>query len=205
MEDTDPFRDCYHRPVAPRLTEAEFARWQRDLSAAWPEIERGHGAYAPALAAGLAVLTPLAAVQDGREVSGTARNAFGAAAMAPAADPLTLARLLIHEFQQVKLSAILDLYDLLKPADDRLFPAPWGEEKLHLEGLLRGAYAHLAVTEFWRIRHEDPPGPSAGIAGPRFGQWRADTAEAIETLLDSGSLTSLGTSWVREMRHSLRP
>jgi uncharacterized protein len=124
--------------------------------------------------------------------------------MAPNGDPVTLARLLIQEFQHVKLSAILDLYDLHDPADDRLFPAPWGEDKLRLEGLLRGAYAHLAVTEFWRVRQQPASGSPAGAA-PRFGQWRADTAEAIEVLLDSRSLTPLGTSWVQGMRHSLRP
>ena len=134
VEDTDPFRDCYHRPIAARLTEAEFGRWQRDFREAWTEIERNHGAYATALAAGLTVLMPLAATHDGRDVSGTARNAFGAVAMAPAADPVTLARLLIHEFQQVKMGAILDLYDLHDRGDDRLFPVPWGEGKLHSRG-----------------------------------------------------------------------
>ena len=63
LEDTDPFRDCYHRPAATRLTEAEFARWQQDFRAAWPEIERNGGAYAPALAAGLTTVMPLAATQ----------------------------------------------------------------------------------------------------------------------------------------------
>ena len=48
-------------------------------------------------------------------------------------------------------------------------------------------------------------GEVAGEAARRFAQSRADTAEAIETLLDSGSLTPLGTSWVLEMRHSLNP
>jgi uncharacterized protein len=122
--------------------------------------------------------------------------------MAPAADLVTLARLLVHEFQQVKMGAILDLYDLHDRGDDRLFPVPWGEGKLHLEGLLRGAYAHLAVSEFWRVRQQSIG--SAVVAGQRFRQCHADTAEAIETLLDSGSLTPLGRSWVREMRHSLR-
>ena len=129
---------------------------------AWPEIERNLGPYATALAAGLTVLMPLAPTHDGRDVSGTARDTFGAVAMAPAADPATLARLLIHEFQQVKMGAILDLYDLHDRGDDRLFPAPWGEGKLHLEGLLRGAYAHLAVSEFWRVRQQPPPALGRG-------------------------------------------
>jgi uncharacterized protein len=204
LEDTDPFRDCYHRPAATRLTEAEFARWQQGLRAAWPEIERHHQAYAPSLAAGLSTLMPLAAPPDGREVSAAARTSFGAVAMALPDDPVTLARLLVQEFQHVKLGAILDLYDLYHPEGDRLFPAPWGEGKLHLEGLLRGAYAQLAVTEFWRARHQFTTGPTAEMAGQWFAQCRAGTAEAIEVLLDSGSLTPLGMSFVREMRESVR-
>jgi uncharacterized protein len=204
LEDTDPFRDCYHRPAAARLTEAEFARWQQGLRAAWLEIERHHQAYTPSLAAGLSTLMPLAAPQDGREVSAAARTSFGAVAMALPDDPVTLARLLVQEFQQMKLGAILDLYDLYDPDGDRLFPAPWGEGKLHLEGLLRGAYAQLAVTEFWRARQQFTTGPSAEVAGQWFAQSHADTAEAIETLLDSASLTPLGTSFVQEMRESVR-
>ena len=204
LEDTDPFRDCYHRPPATRLTEAEFTQWQQRLRAAWPEIERHHQAHALSLAAGLSTLMPLAAPQDGREVTAAARTSFGAIAMALPDDPVTLARLLIQEFQHVKLGAILDLYDLYDPAGDRLFAAPWGEGKLGLEGLLRGAYAHLAMTEFWRARQQFTAGPSAGVAGQRFAQCRADTAEAIETLLDSGSLTPLGTSFVGEMRETVR-
>ncbi|MGO9219910.1 MAG: FxsB family cyclophane-forming radical SAM/SPASM peptide maturase [Streptosporangiaceae bacterium] len=204
LEDTDPFRDCYHRPAAARLTGAEFARWQEGLRAAWPEIERHGAAYAPSLAAGLSTLMPLAAPQDGREASAAARTSFGAVALALPDDPVTLARLLVQEFQQVKLGAILDLYDLYNPDGDRLFPAPWGEGKLHLEGLLRGAYAQLAVTAFWRARQEFTTGPSAEMAGQSFARCRADTAEAIETLLDSGSLTPLGMSFAREMCESVR-
>ena len=29
LEDTDPFRDCYQWPAAPRLADADFAEWQR--------------------------------------------------------------------------------------------------------------------------------------------------------------------------------
>jgi uncharacterized protein len=204
LEDTDPFRDCYHRPAATRLTETEFTRWQQGLRAAWPEIERHHQAHAASLAAGLSTLMPLAAPQDGREVTAAARTSFGAVAMALPDDPVTLARLLIQEFQQMKLGAILDLYDLYEPDGDHLCAAPWGEGKLHLEGLLRGAYAHLAVTEFWRARQQFTVGPAAEVAGEWFARCRADTADAIETLLDSGSLTPLGTSFVQEMRESVR-
>jgi uncharacterized protein len=115
---------------------------------------------------------------------------------------VALALLLIHEFQQVKLGAILDLYDLYDRADDRLFHAAWGEGKSSLESLLRGAYSHLAVTDFWRERHDLAAGSVAEAAGERFVHWRAQTRDAIDTLASSGSLTPLGTWFVDEMRNA---
>src|SRR5262249_40146371 len=161
--------------AAPRLTDSEFARWQRCFLAAWREIEREHGAYAPALAEGLTTLMPLAVARGGREGSAAARHAFGALAAALPGDPGTLPPPLIHEFQHVKLGAVLDLYDLYDPTDDRLFHAPWREDKRPLEGMLQGTYAHLAVTDFWRIRQQVAVGPAAEAAGQRFVHWRAHT------------------------------
>jgi uncharacterized protein len=203
LEDTDPYRDCHQWQAAPRLTDAEFARWQRYFQDAWQEIEREHPAYAPALAAGLSVLMPLTPGPKGRDVSATARHAFGAVAAALPADPVTLALLLIHEFQHVKLGAVLDLYDLYDPADDRLFHAPWREDLRPLEGLLQGTYAHVAVTDFWRVRQEVAVGEAAEAASQRFAFWRSHTRDAIETLTSSGSLTPLGMRFVNEMRDSV--
>ena len=200
LEDTDPYRDCHQRHPAPRLTDAEFAQWQRQFRAAWQEIECGHSAYAAALAAGLTTLMPLAAATDGGDLVAAARNAFGAVAAARPADPATLALLLIEEFQQVKLGALLDLYDLFDPADDHLFHAPWREGKHLLGDLLQGTYAHLAVTDFWRARQRLAADPAAG---QQFEHQRAQTRDAIETLATSGSLTPLGTWFIGEMRHSV--
>ena len=203
LEDTDPYRDCHQLRAAPRLTDAEFARWQRYFQAAWQEIEQHHPAYVPGLAAGLSVLMPLAPGPPGQDVSATARHAFGAVAAALPADPAMLALLLIHEFQHVKLGAVLDLYDLYDPADQRLFHAPWRDDLRPLEGLLQGTYAHLAVTDFWRARRDVTAGPDADAAAERFAYWRDHTRDAIETLASSGSLTPLGMRFVNEMRHSV--
>jgi uncharacterized protein len=203
LDDTDLYRDCVRWPTAPRLTEAETARWERELRTAWQEIERDHAAHAPALAAGLTTLTPLTAVQDGREAGAVSRHAFGAVAASAPAGPGRLALLLIQEFQHAKLGAVLDLYDLYDRADDRVFPSPWGKGKSRIEGLLQGAYAHLAVTDFWRVTQQRAAGPAADTAGRRFRECREDTGEAIGTLLDSGALTALGTLFVQEMRASV--
>jgi uncharacterized protein len=202
LEDTDPYRDCHQWPATARLTDAEFAAWQRSFEEAWDEISQHHPPYAPALAAGLSVLMPLSPGPEGKDVSATARHAFGAVAAALPADPVTLALLLVHEFQHVKLGAVLDLYDLYDPADERLFHAPWRDDLRPLEGLLQGTYAHLAVTGFWRARQEVTVGAAAEAAGERFAYWRAHTRDAIETLTNSGSLTPLGMQFVSEMRQS---
>lgn len=202
LEDTDPYRDCHQWDAAPRLTASDFARWQHQFSQAWHEIEREHGAYAAALAEGLTTVMPLAPAQAGREVSATARHAFGAVAAALPASPVTLALLLIHEFQHVKMGALLDLYDLYDPADSRLFHAPWRDDPRPLEGLLQGTYAHLAVADFWHARQRLTAGADAEAAGQRYVRWRDHTADAIETLAASGSLTPLGARFVDGMRHS---
>ena len=207
LDDTDPYRDCGPWPAAPRLAAAEACRWQSEFEAAWQEIEREHAAYAPALAAGLTTLTPLTAAPDGPGVSAVARHAFGAVAASERASasaaPGGLALLLIQEFQHAKLGAILDLYDLYDPADDRIFPLPWGEGKGRIEALLQGAYAQLAVADFWRVSQQRAAGLEADQAGRRFGESRAQAAEAIGTLLDSRALTPLGTRFVQQMRDSL--
>jgi uncharacterized protein len=179
LDDTDPYRDSQQWPAAPRLPEAEAAGWQRDFQLAWQQIGAEHPAYAAGLAAGLTTLTPLLASPDRAPVSAVGRQAFGAVAASRPADPAALARLFVEEFQRAKLGLILDLFDLYDQADDRLFQAPWGEEKIRLDGLLVGAYTRLASAE-----------------------WREQTGEAIDLLLDSGALTGLGERFVGEMRHA---
>jgi uncharacterized protein len=186
LDDTDPYRDGQQWPAAPRLSDAELADWQRDFQLAWQRIEARYPAYAPGLVAGLTTLTPVAGRPDGPAVNASARQAFGAVAASPPADPGAMAGLLIQEFQRAKLGAVLDLFDLYVGADDRLFQAPWGEEKVQLEGLLLGAYTRLA--EFGERRS---------------AEWQAQAREAIDLLLGSGALTQLGQRFVGEMRRSV--
>jgi HEXXH motif-containing protein len=61
------------------------------------------------------------------------------------------------------------------------------------------------MTDVWRVRQQGAASPAAELAGQRFLQWRAHTREAVQTLLSSGSLTSLGTSFVQEMCRSVGP
>jgi len=205
LEDTDPYRDCHQWPAASRLSADQAESWQRLYRQAWTLIESEHGVYAPGLAAGLSTIMPMANDEPSREISAAARQAFGAIG---AALPLTadiLALLMIHEFQHVKLGAIFDLFDLCDHRDRRLFYAPWRPDPRPLEALLQGTYAHIAVTDFWRVRRHYLSGSEAETAATEFALWRRHTAEAIETLATSGSLTPLGMRFAEGMRATVTP
>jgi len=178
IEDTDPYRGGQHWQPASRLTDAEVAAWQLDFGLAWEQIEHECAACAPGLAAGLTTLTPLAGGPNDRSAAASERQAFGAVATPPLANPAGLAQLLIVEFRRAKLGAILDLFDLYDQTDDQRFSAPWSDQKLSLEELLEGAYTGLASTP-------------------------AQAQEAIDALLSSGALTELGQRFVGEMRRSV--
>jgi uncharacterized protein len=74
-----------------------------------------------------------------------------------------------------------------------------------LEALLQGTYAHIAVTEFWRVRWRQLSSSEAETAAARFALWRAQTIAATDTLVGSGSLTPLGARFVDGMRATLAP
>jgi uncharacterized protein len=205
LEDTDPYRDSHQWAPADRLTEAEVAIWQDRYSRAWDLISTDYPAYAPGLAAGLTTITPLAGGEPGQEISAASRHAPGAIGAALPDDEGTLALLLIHEFQHVKLAALLDLFDLYDRTDRRVFYAPWRKDPRPLVGLLQGTYAHIAVTDYWRIRRRRLTGAEAEAAAVEFALWRSHTTTAVDTLAGSGALTSLGARFVDGMRATVTP
>jgi len=157
------------------------------------------------VAAGLRALMPLANDLPGREISAAAREAYGAVAVAlpPTGDDLAL--LIIHEFQHVKLGALADMFDLHDRTDQGLYFAPWRPDPRPVGMLLQGAYAHLGVTDYWRVRRHRVAGSAAGEAEERFARWRLLTDGAITTLADSGALTPLGERLVACMRETIEP
>jgi uncharacterized protein len=186
--------------------DADVARWQERFASAWRLIESAYPTYAAGLAAGLSTIMPLSGGPAGKNISAAAREAFGAVGVALPDDGETLAELLIHEFQHVKLGALLDLYELCDPgAAGRLFYAPWREDPRPIEATLQGTYAHLGVTDYWRARRHRAQGQAAVAAAERFARWRALTAEAIETLAGSGALTKRGDRVIAGMRGTIEP
>jgi uncharacterized protein len=200
LEDTDPYRDCHQWPAAGRLPAREVDRWQQRFATAWPLLERSFPGYRPGLETGLSTLMPLANDVPGREISAASKRAFGAIAAALPSGGDALALLLLHEFQHVKLGGVLDLVDLCEPTNAELYYAPWRDDPRPAEQLLQGAYAHLAVVDYWRVRRHELHGEEAWDAAERFARWRLLTAEAIDTLTSSGALTPVGARFVAGMR-----
>ncbi|MED7955385.1 FxsB family cyclophane-forming radical SAM/SPASM peptide maturase [Streptomyces sp. BE303] len=208
LEDVDPQRDSHQWPVSDRLDDPELTAWSWALREAVELLDRDLPEYAVGLRAGLTTVTPLRPGPPGRDVSAAARQAFGAVGIARPATAPTLALLLAHEFQHVKLGAVLDRADLYDPADTGLYDAPWRPDPRPLEGLFQGTYAHLAVTAYWgtRVRaHDGLPGSAADHARAQFALWRRYTAEAVERLAGSGSLTALGLRFAEGMGATVGP
>jgi uncharacterized protein len=197
LDDADPYRDCYETPVETRLAPAAVARWQSRFSEAWHIITTEHADYAPALRAGLSTIVPLTP-RPGAETSATARRAFGAIALALPDSADALAMLVIHEFQHVKLGALLDMFDLFDSAVDRHYSVPWRSDERPVEAVLQGLYAHAAVADVWRTRWTRPYAPSEAriLAGRRYADLREHVARAADWLLASDALTVLGARLV---------
>lgn len=203
FEDTDPYRECHGDP-ARRVARDEFQRWNDEFRAALAFADTQLPAYAPGLRAGLTTVMPMVRGRDGTHRSAAARHAFGAIGAARPGAPEILALLLVHEFQHVKLGALLDLFDLYDTTDtEARHYAPWRPDPRPLEGLLQGTYAHIAVSEFWRIKRLMPDAGPADEA--QFARWRRHTDEAVAELLASGSLTPLGERFVRAMGETIAP
>jgi uncharacterized protein len=201
IEDGDPYRDCHRYEPHGRLSSADEAHWRTTLTAAARLAQAEMADYLPGLRHGLRMVTPLQPDPAGAMRASTARDAFGAVAAGIAA-PEALAVMLVHEFQHGKLGALLDLCDLLDPQDRQSLRVGWRPDPRPIEGVLQGTYAHLAVADVWRRRAAGWR-PAAQPAAAHFARYRDWTAEAIETLMNSGALTAPGEQFVNAMAKTL--
>ncbi|WP_216899925.1 aKG-HExxH-type peptide beta-hydroxylase [Nocardia alni] len=210
LEDTDPYRvrpyiDTEIHP-ADRLPAKQAGVWRRAFIRAMNFIDLHLPGYGEGLRAGLRAVTPLRS--DGvHDRSASARLAFGAVGIAPRrVEPISLALLLIHEFQHVKLGAIMDLFELHDLADTQpRYAPPCFAHPRPIEGLFQSTYAHLGICEFWRIHRNLTSGDAHAAGQAHFARSRALTLAGIERLLEADSLTSMGRTFVLTMQDSLAP
>jgi HEXXH motif-containing protein len=200
IDDVDPFRDCYRKPVADRLDPAEAARWDRRYQEAIELL----ATYAPGrldeLDRGLRSLVPLSTAHAEPGLSATSRAAFGALGLTLPPRPEHLAATLVHEFQHSKLSALIDLVPLYDPDATDLYFAPWRPDPRPVGGLLQGAYAFIAVCDLW---HRLMPADRTGAARRQFAELRLQVARTVDTLESTPHLTAEGQRIVAGIRQQL--
>lgn len=193
LDNVDPCLDCYGKPLVDRLDPAALAAWQHMFAEAWQLIATEYADYAPAIGAGLSTIVPLAP-RPGAQTSATARQAFGAIAIAFPDTADDLALLIIHEFQHVKIGALMDMFDLYDPASPLTFPVPWRPDERPPEAALQGLYAHAAVADVWRTRwlRTSNTDSERSTAGKQYATWHRAVAQVAGALQVSGVLTGLG-------------
>ncbi|GAA1635570.1 HEXXH motif domain-containing protein [Actinoplanes couchii] len=168
--------------------------WHKRIEAGWEHLVRYHPAGAVDVRAAIRTLFPLPPVESGH-VSGTYRHASGCLAVSLPTDPQTTAATLLHELGHLKLSAVMDLFELVDMSADEVRYVPWRDDPRPLSGMLQGAYAHLVVAGFWR-REGRRLGGEALI---EYARWRMAAAEVCADLLESGRLTAVGRRFVTAM------
>jgi HEXXH motif-containing protein len=204
LETADRYLDRYSLPMSATLTAAEQAQWRQRIQAAWQLLVEQHDWAAGPIADGVSVLVPLTSRCETDLDSATTPAAFGAIATSWAPEPVILAEVLVHEFQHLKLSGLMDMVPLLEPCAEKAY-APWRQDPRPVGSLLQGVYAHLGVALFWRAQRQVETGADEAFrAEVLFDRWRATVELTTVTLLRAGCLTPAGAEFVTMLREQGR-
>ena len=132
--------------------------------------------------------------------SGTRREAFGAVLSSKPATAAFFASTLVHELQHTKLSALTALVPLHREDATERYFAPWRPDPRPFDGLLQGAYSHVALADYWqrfalranRVTHHD-------LAWAEHARCREQVGAVLPVLAGSTALTAEGRTLVNEM------
>ncbi|MFJ4819574.1 HEXXH motif domain-containing protein [Streptomyces sp. NPDC088801] len=204
LDDTTPYLDRYRHQRVEELSTRDLRKWSERVAGAWRILAQRHPDTAQAMSTSVQAIVPLRSDMAGSTVAATSPAVFGAIATSLAGDDLTFAETLVHEFQHLKLCAVLDLFPLVMAGGGALSYAPWREDPRPARGLLQGAYAYLGVTRFWRVQrwHMRPDQALRGHA--EFYRRCAETLQVLHDLLASGRLTAEGRRFVEVAELQLR-
>jgi HEXXH motif-containing protein len=184
---------------AERISPSDLDLWNARLAGGWDWLSAHHPNEASDVRSTIRTLYPLPGVGSGH-VSGTFRHASGCLAVSLPTDPQSTAVTFVHELQHLKLSAVMDLFELVDMSSEELGYAPWRSDPRPPSGLLHGSYAHLGVAAFWRtvaLRETDPDQRSGPLR--EYVRWRLATEQVCADLLASNALTPMGRRFTAEM------
>ncbi|MBB5936923.1 aKG-HExxH-type peptide beta-hydroxylase [Streptomyces zagrosensis] len=212
LDDSDPYRAVdnalkRHGLFAfGTLTPGEREQWQTMWRAALPMLTVG--GQRPLVDAGLLdCVVPMTRPPEvpprdgnGAHSSGTRREAFGAVLASAPSGPASLAATLVHELHHAKLSAVSDLVPLHTANSPRHYWAPWRPDARPFDGLLQGAYAHLALADYWQRVALAPVGAELrDQAWAEHARCREQVGAILPTLSGSHQLTEPGRMVVNEL------
>nr|WSX49824.1 HEXXH motif-containing putative peptide modification protein [Streptomyces sp. NBC_00974] len=192
LDDLDPYRASAADHAARRLTPKGHKRWDTQWAGALSLMRRYDTARAEETGRLLRSLVPLS---GSSRATGAAPPAAAGSVLARAQPPPALAATLVHEVQHGKLAALAQAVTLHTADRSARYWAPWRADPRPLEGLLRGAYAHLALAGYWQ---------RAALYGAR-GAWaqhartRSQVAAALPALEACPELTPAGRVFVGSM------
>ncbi|MET7306095.1 HEXXH motif-containing putative peptide modification protein [Streptomyces sp. NPDC005571] len=213
LDDLDPYRTAgsglerHGLSGAVHIDDSERKAWAESWSGVEPLLRIGGAHRVTEAAVLLRCLVPLGPPpgsgptgQGAAHCSGTRREAFGAVLSSKPATPAYFASTLVHELQHTKLAAIGALVRLHhEDAIPRHF-APWRSDPRPFDGLLQGAYSHIALADYWqrfargaeRVTHRD-------LAWAEHARCREQVGAVLPVLAGSGALTAEGRVLVNEM------
>ncbi|MFE2281818.1 HEXXH motif domain-containing protein [Streptomyces sp. NPDC059454] len=197
LEAHDPYR-AFSGPGAPRaVAEGEVRLWRSLLAEAWEVLSRAEPAQAEAMRHAVVSVAPAERRERFRPYSSSAGEAFGGVHVSLPDGAAQLAATLTHEFQHIKLGALIHLEPLLRRTrtkEDRreLFYAPWRDDPRPLDGLLQGIYAFFGVARFWRAHRRVADGAEAALAHFEFALWREQVGPVLNRVRHHERLTALG-------------
>ncbi|WAZ25512.1 HEXXH motif-containing putative peptide modification protein [Streptomyces cinnabarinus] len=195
LDDIDQHRET-NGPMAPTpLTGSQVMPWAEAAREAGALLARTNRRRAEALAAALTAVTPRPAAPGGIINSASSTDAFGGIVASAPPDGMELAASMVHEFQHMKLHAVLNavaLHEESEPPDDERFYAPWRDDPRPLPGLFQGVFAFFGVVDFWRRLTLEERGTRLRRAQFQLVYWRTQARDAYSTLCLSPRLTETG-------------
>ncbi|MFE1289087.1 aKG-HExxH-type peptide beta-hydroxylase [Streptomyces sp. NPDC058751] len=212
LDDLDPYRtarggprpDTLSGPAA--LDEADRKHWLHTWSGTAAALGTGGERRLAESVALLRCLVPLAAPPGsvpggtGGSCSGTRREAFGAVLSSAPATATAFAATLVHEIQHTKLAALSDMTTLHHASPALRHFAPWRPDPRPYDGLLQGAYSHLALADFFQCSALSATLPARrDAAWVQHARYQAQVGAVLPTLVGSGDLTVRGRRFVDRM------
>ncbi|MFI9625467.1 aKG-HExxH-type peptide beta-hydroxylase [Streptomyces sp. NPDC052042] len=213
LDDVDPYRTDggglrnHGLRAAPHLDDHERKAWAGSWSRVPSLLRTGGEHRLTETAVLLRCLVPLGSPPGSGPAGGgtahcsaTRREAFGAVLSSRPATPAFFAATLVHEIQHTKLSALAARVPLHHEDPAPRHFAPWRPDPRPFDGLLQGAYSHIALAGHWqrlalgarRVVHRD-------LAWTEHARCHEQVGAVLPVLAGSAALTREGRVLVDEM------